>query len=470
MENQVIQRVQYLALSIFLASTSNAVLAQTVDGIFKGMIDAENAGYESIDDYVLKTNTLGITTFEYYEKAPSIELDNGQTVYVMRSVPADEIQERYSGSNELSAASAEELREAARMIERAGADMESGMANEMEGSGLPGGVGNMLMNPPTDEAWLSSNPRNMTSMYATMLNASADAKDARAAENMPSNAQRQAESMAAIQSQTEITGRREFNGVDAIELSADNLNYTQTEGDAEVTWNSVQMLVDAERYVPLLFVMDGLITEGGESRQMTIEREDLDYRNVAGCGDMYRPFKSIMRMNGVMTPEEQAQMAEASEQMAELEAQMASMPASQRKMMESMMGPQLEMFKNMASGGGFELETSIAELRCNTGLPNPVEIANTTFGGNFAGVNVTAPSAVPDRGSVDRGAVNTEEGLLRMIQLDLERLGFRPGNTDGVLDKPTVVAISKFQASKGREVTGQPSPQLAGILQATPSN
>ncbi len=65
-----------------------------------------------------------------------------------------------------------------------------------------------------------------------------------------------------------------------------------------------------------------------------------------------------------------------------------------------------------------------------------------------------------------RGSVETEADLLKMIQIDLTKVDYKPGNTDGVLDKLTIVAISQFQASKGMEVTGQPSPQLAEILQA----
>jgi hypothetical protein len=148
------------------------------------------------------------------------------------------------------------------------------------------------------------------------------------------------------------------------------------------------MLVDAEQYVPLLFKMDCMATDGRETRQMSIEREDRDFRNVPGCGDMYEPFSSVMRIGGAMTPEEEAQLAEASKQLEEFEAQMASMPASQRQMMESMMGPQLEMIRNMAAGGGIEMEQKTLELRCNTGWPDPMEVSQAMFGG-------AAPTAVP---------------------------------------------------------------------------
>jgi len=445
-----------IALIAFISAPLTAP-AQTIDEVFEGIVDAENAGYAAVENYVLKTETMGMSTFEYYEKTASLTLDNGQTVYVMRSVPPNEIQERQSEGNALSNASPAELRNAALVIQDAGRQMEQGMMSEMEGVGLPGGIGSMLMNPPPDQPWLSANPRDMTSMYATMLNAAADAKEAQAAEDPVGDAQKQNQNMATLKSQTRITGRREFNGIDAIELTADDLNQTQVSDGQEFTLNSVRMLVDANRYVPLLLTMDGVVSDGRESRPMTIEREDMDYRNVSGCGDLYRPFKSVMRLGGAMTPEQEAQLAEAGAQLEELEAQMKSMPESQRKMMESMMGPQLEMIRNMASGGGIEIVSTITELRCNTGLPNPIEIAQTTFGATFTG------GGAADSGRV---IVDTEDDLLRMIQIDLEKLGYQPGNTAGDLDKPTVIAISKFQAGKRMEVTGKPTPQLAGVLQA----
>ena len=371
-----------------MISTPLAAQAQTVDEVFEGMINTENAGYRSVENYLLKTETMGMSTVEYYEKTSSLTLDNGQTVYIMRNVPPNEIQERQAEGNSLSNASPEELRNAAVMIAEAGLQMETGMVSEMQGVGLPAGIGGMLMNPPADEPWLSPNPRDMTSMYATMLNAAADAKEQQVNEDPVGDVQRHAQNMAAIQAQTKIIGRREFNGVDAIELAATDLDYTQTENGQQVTWNSASMLVDANRFVPLLFTMDGVINDGRESRPMTIEREDMDYRNVPGCGDMYRPFKSVMRLGGVMTPEEQAQMAEASAQLQELEAQMAAMPPSQRKMMESMMGGQLDMIRGMASSGQIEIQSSIAELHCNAGLPDPMEIANSTFGATFGGAGV----------------------------------------------------------------------------------
>ena len=56
--------------------------------------------------------------------------------------------------------------------------------------------------------------------------------------------------------------------------------------------------------------------------------------------------------------------------------------------------------------------------------------------------------------------------LTEIIQKDLIALGYDPGNIQGDISTETIVAISKFQAENDLEVTGQPTPQLAGIIKA----
>lgn len=62
------------------------------------------------------------------------------------------------------------------------------------------------------------------------------------------------------------------------------------------------------------------------------------------------------------------------------------------------------------------------------------------------------------------------DDLTKMIQKDLIALGYDPGNIQGEMSTETVVAISKFQAENGMEVTGAATPQLAGVIKATISN
>jgi len=83
---------------------------------------------------------------------------------------------------------------------------------------------------------------------------------------------------------------------------------------------------------------------------------------------MYESFKQVVNVTGMIDPAQEVEMQQAAEKMAELEQQMASMPPAQRKMMEKMMGPQLEMTKNMSSGGGIQTEIITNAITVNPSL------------------------------------------------------------------------------------------------------
>ena len=56
--------------------------------------------------------------------------------------------------------------------------------------------------------------------------------------------------------------------------------------------------------------------------------------------------------------------------------------------------------------------------------------------------------------------------LVQMAQQELTALGYDTGATSGEMNTKTTIAISKFQAEQGMEVTGEVSPQLIGALRA----
>lgn len=41
----------------------------------------------------------------------------------------------------------------------------------------------------------------------------------------------------------------------------------------------------------------------------------------------------------------------------------------------------MEMMKKMGSGGGLEVESRVVEMRCNTGIPDAMELAMTFLAG-----------------------------------------------------------------------------------------
>lgn len=58
------------------------------------------------------------------------------------------------------------------------------------------------------------------------------------------------------------------------------------------------------------------------------------------------------------------------------------------------------------------------------------------------------------------------DDLTRIIQEDLTAMGYDVGEASGEKTIQTAIAISQFQAEYDLEVTGEPSPQLAGIIKA----
>lgn len=62
--------------------------------------------------------------------------------------------------------------------------------------------------------------------------------------------------------------------------------------------------------------------------------------------------------------------------------------------------------------------------------------------------------------------VAVADPLTQIVQRDLVTLGYDPGNTDGDATVETVIAISKFQAEHDLEVSGEATPQLAGVIKA----
>ena len=62
------------------------------------------------------------------------------------------------------------------------------------------------------------------------------------------------------------------------------------------------------------------------------------------------------------------------------------------------------------------------------------------------------------------------DDLTKMIQKDLIALGYDPGNIQGEMSTETAVAISRFQAENNMDVTGEATPQLAGVIKAKLKN
>lgn len=222
-----------------------------------------------------------------------------------------------------------------------------------------------------------------------------------------------------------------------LQASGSSTTASSNSGATRMTITAMSIWIDTEFFVRLKVRLEGTMQQSGEPRDIFMEREFKDYKTVPGS-HQYEPYRETLRMGGVLGPEEQAEMQGALKELEEFDRQMASMPPDQRAMMERMMGDKMQQMRNMANGGAVEFEL------ITTGI-----VINPDF-------------SAPETGM----AAMMEPNLVQIIQRHLVALGYDPGNTTGDLTKQTVVAITKFEAAKGMPVTGQATPQLAGVLAA----
>jgi hypothetical protein len=253
-------------------------------------------------------------------------------------------------------------------------------------------------------------------------------------------AQAEANEVAEVVAQLEEVGVEELEGGPATRFSLAGVNALMDTVDGqEVFFNGTSIWLDNDEFVIAAHRIDGTMVADGASRPFFLEVRNSDFRQVPGC-DLYEPYRRVTRMGGLLDDAQMAQMEEARQQLEEFDRKMASMPASQRSMMEKMMGGQMDTLRNMANGGTLEYVQEIEEILCNPDLKALFSVAP---GGPVAlGVD------------------------LADIQKRLVTLGYEPGNTDGVLDTLTQIAISQFEAEHGMAVTGEPSFQLATALAA----
>lgn len=366
-----------VALCGIVFSLSTGAIAETPAEIFDEMDSRKRASFGDVENLSVMKTTLSMCTLEYFEKESTESLDGRGTVNYMRLVPISEVAERKSPNNPVAKATPEELDQAAAEVRLQAPRVDRAFRDEMATAGLPGGLSFLLTNPPSDKPWLSPMPGDMMENMATMLEAGAEGKKRNIKQEQAAEQEAQRDPLAAAADATRIVGHETFNNRPAIHLVAEDLNYSQPADDPQFVLNTLHLWVDAEHYVPLKMQMEGVASDG---REMRIEREDMGYQTVPGCGAMYEPHRSVMRMSGVLTPAEQAQMVEAKEKLEEFETQMASLPDSQREMIMRQMGPQMEMFRNMASGQGIEVVSLTVGMRCNAGPPSDEEYMQTVPG------------------------------------------------------------------------------------------
>lgn len=162
-----------------------------------------------------------------------------------------------------------------------------------------------------------------------------------------------------------LVGEESIDGRTAYQLYSDEIDQDQGLSTEEVSITSMTMWLSKDDYLPLKMRMEGSANAEGQSRPVTIEMLASDFRKVPGSR-LVEPFRRVVSISGITAGIGDAEVAEARKAMAEFEEQLASMPESQREMMKSMMGPQLERMRSLAQSGSIDSEILVKSI-----TPNP---------------------------------------------------------------------------------------------------
>lgn len=163
-----------------------------------------------------------------------------------------------------------------------------------------------------------------------------------------------------------VLGKETIDGRSGFHLKTEEITHSEKMGDQMVEFDTFEIWIDTTDYVPLKLRIIGTSTGPQGSRPVQVEMLYSDYR-VVPDSKLFEAYRQTMSMGGVLSPKEQREMQQAMQQMKEMEAQLEAMPAAQRQMMENMMGPKLEMMKQMAAGGAVTVVTEVASIKVNTG-------------------------------------------------------------------------------------------------------
>lgn len=163
----------------------------------------------------------------------------------------------------------------------------------------------------------------------------------------------------------QLVGEEPIDGKAAWQLRADDVERSQALSTEEVSITSMTMWLSKDDYLPVKMRMEGTTTVEEQARPVTIEMSASDFRQVPGS-KLLEPFRRVVSISGITAGIDDEQIAEARRAMDEFEKQLASMPESQREMMKSMMGPQLDQLRNLAQSGSIQSEILIESI-----TPNP---------------------------------------------------------------------------------------------------
>jgi len=402
------------ATTVGLLLSASALAADDAKRILERMRELQLERWEGVNSYYIDQTIMGNRNVSYFERDIVMD-DDGNVVPYFRMVPFSELQKRQSEGQGFTSMSADDLDQMASAYRTTGDALGGEIEQGLEDAGLPRG----LLAASGSDPNATFDPRVMMGSNADALEMMAEGqRQEDAARAAPENPM---QNLDAMMEKATLVGKEKVEERSAWHIRIDDIGElsTQTDSNGNVVMHTSHMWIDTEKYVPLLFKMEGEMTaEDGQTRPVTMERMARDYRQVPDS-QMYEPYESTMRMAGTLTPAQEAEMEKAQKQMADLEKQLASMPESQRSMIMQRMGPQLEMMRQMSSGGGMEFKTVVNEIKVNpTELPNVVSLPGMGDVGTAMPAMPAMPTSttVPDAPPANTPAPAADQAALAEAQ------------------------------------------------------
>lgn len=435
------------SMTMTMTAFAPVVMAQSAQGLLDKMLQGESKRAKGVDNYAMDISMMGHESTLYYERV-NMRAPNGKPMQTFRLVSYGEMQSRQQAGQGMSpeawAAYSKALRESGSAI---GGEMDKGMND----AGLPPGMRDAMGSGAEAEPWASPNPSTMMGSMAEFADAAGRASSEAKVDASSNDMEK---SMALFRKRAKIVGKESVGKRRAIHTRAEDLHIVEKSNGEELEIQAISLWIDAEKLVPLKMRMEGVAKNGESSREIFIERLDQHYRTVPGS-NLYMPYRNMVRVHGMLSPEQQEQMEDARKQLADFDRQLAEMSPEQRAQVERMSGSQIALLRKMVDRGEIDVVTEVREIRVNVGME-----------GLAAGKKGEGAKSAATSGSGASALAAGGDPLVQSIQRDLIALGYDPGVADGNMRTATVVAISKFQAEHQLEVTGEPTPQLAGILAA----
>ena len=372
-----------LVSSLILVATvmTQTALAETPHSIFQKMQQMQLERWEGVNSYVISQLVMNQTVTFAFERTEVMGADGKMHPTFQRVQSGAGKDPTTQGFLEIYGDAAEKL----------GDGLSTEMENGLEQAGLPRGLFKSMGGDP----WVSPDPRTMMGGLAKTSRLMAAGSGAEQSDPA-ADAAVSIDGMAAFADRARLRGTEDVEGRPAYHLLAEDVNQVQRADGQEFRLDTAHMWIDTREYVLLKMQIEGVATDGHESRPMTIETVRSDYRTVPGSR-MYEPYRQVMRMSGVMTAEQQKELQESQKQLAEVEQKMATMPPAQRDMVMAQMGPQIAMMKKMAAGGGMEMVTEVKLILVNPDAAALQQLSGTAMiapGGNVA-MPIAATTAAP---------------------------------------------------------------------------